>query len=135
MGHTPVRRPKSNGPETTRRSHVILALDVLCPGHMKLQGSSRPRNGRNRENPWVITRHAEEACRGGLHDVSKMFVPVRLPYFQWLKIEHEQFSYMVFLRLCADRRPVCRLAGAVLVPTGQTAHNQVLPGKYNTKVH
>ena len=62
MGHTPVRRPKSNGPETTRRSHVILAFDVLCPGHMKLQGSSKHRNGRNRENPWVITRHAEEAC-------------------------------------------------------------------------
>ena len=41
----------------------------------------------------------------------------------------------VFLRFCAGRRPVNRLAGAVLAPTGQMAHNAVLPGsKYNTKV-
>ena len=41
---------------------------------------------------------------------------------------------MVFLRFCVGRRPVDRLAGAVLATTGQMAYNQVLPGKYNTNV-
>ena len=44
------------------------------------------------------------------------------------------FRRCLDLRFCAGRRPVDRLAGAVLVPTCQIAHNQVLPGKYNTKV-
>ena len=35
--------PQVYGPETTGRSHVIVALDVLCLGHMKFQGSSGPR--------------------------------------------------------------------------------------------
>ena len=59
------------------------------------------------------------------HDVSKMFGYVQAPYF---------YTRTVFLRFCAGRKPVDRLAGAVLAPTGQMAHNQVLPGKYNTKV-
>ena len=35
--------PQVYVPETTRRSHVTLALDVLCLGHLKLQGSLGPR--------------------------------------------------------------------------------------------
>ena len=41
--------PKVYRPETTRRPHVTLALDVLCLGHMKLPGSSEP--------------HGESPCR------------------------------------------------------------------------
>ena len=50
---------------------------------------------------------------------------VRAPYFH---------IRTVFLRFCASRRPVDRLAGAMLAPIDQMAHNQVLPGKYNTKM-
>ena len=65
------------------------------------------------------------ACSVGPHDVSKMFGPVRAPYL---------YTRTVFLRFCAIRRPVDRLVWALLAPTGQMAHDQVLPGKYNTKV-
>ena len=60
------------------------------------------------------------ACHVGPHDVSKMFGPVRAPYFH---------TRTVFLRFCAGSRTVDRLAGAVLAPTGQMAHDQVLPGR------
>ena len=50
-----------------------------------------------------------------------MFGPVWAPY-----LIHVWSSY--------DFVPVDRLAGAVLAPTGQMAHDQVLPGKYNTKM-
>ena len=56
--------PQVYGPETTGRSHVIVALDVLCLGHMKFPGSSGP-----------VGNHT--ARRAGLHNVSKMFGPVR----------------------------------------------------------
>ena len=56
-------------------------------------------------------------------------------YFQWLKFEHAQLSCTVFLRFCAGRTPVGRLAGAVLAPTGRIACNQGLPGKDNPKVY
>ena len=59
-------------------------------------------------------------CRVGSHDVSKMFGPVRAPYFQ---------TRTIFLRFCVGSRPVDPLAGIVLTPTGQMAHNQVLPAK------
>ena len=65
------------------------------------------------------------ACRVGPQDISKMFGPVRAPCFH---------TCMVFLRFCAGSRPVDRLAGAVLAPTGQITYNQVLPGKCNTMV-
>ena len=65
------------------------------------------------------------ACSIGPHDVTKTFGPVRAPQF---------YTRTVFLRFFAGRRHVDRLAGAMLVPTGQMAHNQVLSGKYNTKV-
>ena len=86
--------PQVYGPENTRRSHVTLALDVLCLGH-----------------------HNEAPGQFGT------------PYRR----------HTVFLRFCAGRRPVDNLAGGgggvgVLAPTGQIAHNKVLPGNYYTMV-
>ena len=104
--------PQVYEPETTRRSHVTLTLDVLCLGHMNLPGSSGP-----------VGNHA--ACHVGPHKVSKMFGPVRAPYFH---------TRTVFLRFCAGRTLVDCLAGTMLVPSSQMAHNQFLPGKYNAKV-
>ena len=43
-------------------------------------------------------------------------------------LEQKKLTVEPRLKAC---RPSC---GAVLVPTGQMAHNQVLLGKYNTKV-
>ena len=60
--------------------------------------------------PWVTKRHAV---------VSKMFGPIRLPYFH---------TRTVFLRFCAGRRPVDRLVewggGGALAPTCQIAHKK-----------
>ena len=41
---------------------------------------------------------------------------------------------VIHVRSSYDFVPVDRLAGAMPAPTGRMAHNQVLPGKYNTKV-
>ena len=56
---------------------------------------------------------------------ARSFKDVWTPYFH---------TRSVFLWFCAGSRPVDYLAGAVLAPTGQMAHNQVLPGKNNMKM-
>ena len=78
--------PQVYGPETTRRSHVASALDVLCLGHMTVRD---PGN--------------HTACHVGPHNISKMFGPVRAPYFH---------TRTIFLLFYVSRRPVDRLAGA-----------------------
>ena len=89
------------GPETTRRSPVTLAL-VLYLDHMKLPGP--------------VGNHT--ACRVGPPNVSKMFGPVRRPYFH---------TRTVCLGFCAraGRRHVDRLAGAVLAPTLQVEWHKI----------
>ena len=64
-----------------------------------------------------------------------VWTTIRASYFQWLKVEHAQFSYTVFLRFYAGRRARRPSFGGHASLHGKIAHNQVLPSKYNTKVH
>ena len=93
--------PQLYGPENTRRTHVTVALKFLCLGHMKLPGSS-----------WPLRYSHGMPCRPA--QCFEDFWTRMAPYFH---------TRTVFLRFCAGRMPVDGLAGTVLAPPGQMAHN------------